>query len=80
MRRICERQNLRAQCATDVKHLDFGVTISQIRNARELVHLRKFAVLRQKVRKSSAFINVPDFVENSKSPCGSYKTLTGAHI
>lgn len=27
MRKICERQNLRAQCATDVKHLDFGVII-----------------------------------------------------
>ena len=41
MRRICERQNLKAQCATDAKHLDFGVIISQIRNARELVHLRR---------------------------------------
>ena len=30
LRRICERQNLKAQRATDAKHLDFGVTISYI--------------------------------------------------
>ena len=36
LRRICERQNRKAQCATDAKHLDFGVIISQIRNARYL--------------------------------------------
>ena len=36
LRRICERQNHKAQCATDAKHLDFGVIISQIRNARYL--------------------------------------------
>ena len=29
LRRICERQNHKAQCATDAKHLDFGVIISQ---------------------------------------------------
>ena len=27
MRRICERQNRKAQCATDAKHLDFGIII-----------------------------------------------------
>ena len=28
LRRICERQNHKAQCAADAKHLDFGVIIS----------------------------------------------------
>ena len=28
LRRICERQNYKAQCAADAKHLDFGVIIS----------------------------------------------------
>jgi hypothetical protein len=28
LRRICERQNLKAQRATDAKHLDFGDIIS----------------------------------------------------
>ena len=33
LRRICERQNLKAQRATDAKHLDFGDIISQSRSS-----------------------------------------------
>lgn len=38
LRKICERQNLKTHCATDAKHLDFGVIISQIPSFSNMNH------------------------------------------